>query len=209
MYSVKDEFKEQALKTAMDVFAHRQPSSILDHGRGCCLIGKEWFLAMDRGLNGNSTEPPKWLRERFAWGPSRWPLYWCEAVQRDILDCGGLAALAREGFMARGIVALATQLIRFHSPEDSGQWHVRWSNEGLAADWIHGQFIYHEAVAVVKKKTIQLWDPSENFWIDPELQLGYTGTVAIRIISASLEVPSILQWGEYQLLVNSWKSIFD
>lgn len=211
MYSVEGEFEQRELKVAIAAFTHRQPSPLLSHAADCCLIAKEWFLAMDRGLRvGDSErEPPRWLREYFEWGPSRWPLYWCEATQRDVLDCGGLAALARESFIARGIPALPTQLIRLHSKEDSSQWEAVWSKEGLRADWIHEPYIYHEAVAVVRRETLHVWDPSGSFWIDPELRLGYTCTVAIRVISTSSEVPNSFLWGRYHLFANSWKSVLD
>lgn len=211
MHSVRDNFKQQDLEAAIAAFAYRQPSSLLDHRRDCCLIAKEWFLAMDRGLrrNGSVTEVPGWLREHFEWGPARWPLHWCEAIQRDVLDCGGLAAFARESFKAQGVIALPTHLIRLYSEEDAAHWKAEWQNKGYSADWICGAYIYHEAAGVVQGKTIQVWEPTENLWLDPELRLGYTGTVAIRVIAMSPKLPHILEWGRYHLLVNSWKSILD
>jgi hypothetical protein len=130
-------------------------------------------------------------------------------MQSDVLDCGGFAALARESFKAQGVVALPTQLIRLYSDEGSAQWKAGWENKGHPADWIYGACIYHEAVAIVQGKTVQVWDPVENFWIDPELCPGYAGTVAIRVIATLPELPCVLEWGRYHILVDSWRSILD
>ncbi len=209
MYSARDNSKQQDIEDAIVEFTCRQPSSFLyHHARDCCLVAKEWFLAMDKELRrGDSeTEAPGWIREHFRWGPSQWPLNWCEVVQRSVLDCGGLAILARESFTARGIVVLPAQVIRLHSQEDCEQWKIGWQNKGCPADWIHTPYVYHEAVAVVRGESVQLWDPSENSWIEPDLQPGYASTVAIRVIATASGSNRVLVWGKYRLLINSWKS---
>src|SRR6187551_3598246 len=82
-----------------------QPSHISHHGSLCCEIAREWITSTDYSeLNGDYVfTGPRWLRQRFKWGASTFPIYWCEAVRRSTLDCGALAALAHEVFKARGV----------------------------------------------------------------------------------------------------------
>src|SRR6187551_1969381 len=71
-------------------------SSISHHGQPCCEIAREWITGMDFSqLNaGHPLTGPRWLRKLFKWGPSQWPMHWCEAVKEKTLDCGELGALS-------------------------------------------------------------------------------------------------------------------
>lgn len=198
----------QSLDAAIAAFNHKMPTTIHDHGRECCLCAKEWLLAMDRSFRRSQgqIEPPIWLREHFKWGPSPSVLYWCELVQRASLDDSMLAALNRECFRARGVAALPAQMINYYSEQEIEQWATKWANEVCHTDWIHGSYTYSEAAAVIRGETIQIWNPRENFWFDPELQFAYAKTVAMRIVATSTGLPSVLQWGKYCLTLNSWQS---
>ena len=94
------------------------PYSVLSHhGTACCDIGREWIRSMDFAqLNGaDLTSGPRWLRAKYKWGPSPWPMHWCEVVRRETIDCGAHAALSREAFGARGLVAFPAQLVQKYS----------------------------------------------------------------------------------------------
>lgn len=208
MHSARDDC---TLKAAMAAFANKQPTLLLDHGRDCCVSAREWFLAMDKSSRRNSTglETPVWLREQFEWGPSRWPLYWCEAMQRESLDCGVLAALARASFEGQVIVALPAQLVQLLAENDCKQWKTRWENENCSVDWICGSYVYHEVVAVVWGDNIRIWNPTKSSWVDPELRLAYASTVAVCVRTVRPESPRVFEWGDLCVPVNSWLSILD
>src|SRR4051812_2443894 len=83
------------------------PSSIVHHDQRCCEEARLWFLAYARSmeidtLSHFTTKAPTWLSRLFTWGPSEWPISWCQLVREDVVDCGVFAALAREVFKAQG-----------------------------------------------------------------------------------------------------------
>ncbi len=204
---------DKADNTEIDALIERwkeiQPSAILDHGKDCCRVAQEWLSAMDRSLLVNASLfcAPRWIRERYEWGPSRWPLYWCEIIELNTLDCGAMAALTRAVLMQRGLVVFPTQLIQRFSEQDARHWQERWIKAGQSADWIIGTHIYHEACAVIfHKNRIEIWDPANSFWIYPDQSPGYGATLAIRVI-ATVSNLSILVWGGHQIALNSWMRI--
>jgi hypothetical protein len=186
-----------------------RPTAILDHGKNCCRVVREWLSAMDRSLLVNASLfcAPRWIRERYEWGPSRWPLYWCEIVELNTLDCGALAALTREVLADRGVIAFAVQLVQQFSEQDVHHWRERWMTAGQSVDWIAGTCVYHEACAViVYENRIRIWDPTNNFWIYPGQSPGYEATLAARVI-ATVSDPSTLVWGNHQIALNRWMKI--
>ena len=109
-------------------------SSLSHHGDACCDVAREWLLAMDFAqLNGGDPmSGPRWMREKYEWGPSPWPMHWCELVERKIIDCGAHSALAHEAFTARGVTAFRAQFIQRYSPDALAQWRgtgsSRWTS---------------------------------------------------------------------------------
>ncbi|HEU0134682.1 MAG TPA: hypothetical protein VFR28_07650, partial [Allosphingosinicella sp.] len=120
-------------------------SSLSHHGQACCEIAKAWVTSMDFAqLNGAElTSGPRWLRSKYKWGPSPWPMHWCEAVKRKTIDCGAHAALATEAFRARGLTAFPAQLVQRYSADASEQWQAKWSGEDVSCHWLDGEHIYH------------------------------------------------------------------
>src|SRR5215207_5384063 len=98
-------FESNEKKRVFEHWKDWQPSQISHHGALCCEIAREWITATDfseRSSEGRLTGP-RWLRQKFNWGASSFPIYWCETVRRKTLDCGALAALAHEIFAVRGV----------------------------------------------------------------------------------------------------------
>lgn len=210
MYSPKGELSER-IATAIERWKTQGPSYIADHEKKCCRAAKEWFLSMDHSLlpEGNLVSGPRWIRERYSWGPSEWPLHWCRAIESETLDCGGLAALAREVFVSRGIVSFPVQLIQQFSDQDTHQWHRTWMRGYRPANWIIGNLVYHEACAVIDQgNRIRIWDPTECWWIGSKQSVGYATTLAICVDVLSDSAPSaILTWGHHSLRPNFWTVI--
>jgi hypothetical protein len=182
-----------------------QPSAISHHGTACCEIAREWIAATDFALlyGGSKLAGPRWLRQRFDWGPGTYPIAWCEVLKRKKLDCGVHAALAHEVFTRRGVKSFRVQLVQEFSSDAASQWHSAWTSDKAVTDWIRGEYIYHEGCAVViGDKGLKLWDSSAGSWIDPKNTKGYGSVRAVRI--ASIVTSNGLHWGAHSITTNTW-----
>lgn len=200
-----------AADAAIAHWQHSPASSISHHGAPCCDIAREWILSMDYSqLNaGNPLTGPRWVRQKFAWGPTRWPIYWCEAVRRKKLDCGAQAALAREVFTARGVRSFPVQLIQQYSEEAARHWHTGWTADEAATQWIKEELIYHEGCAVVvHDDRIKVWDPTATWWVNEKQFGGYGGVVALRLFAPpGAATPPAFRWGAHRIVPNQWQKI--
>jgi hypothetical protein len=188
---------------------HWQPSQISHHGKFCCEIAREWVTATDFSeLSGNCLfTGPRWLREKFNWGASSFPIYWCEAVRKKKLDCGALAALAHEIFTVRGVQSRRVQLVQRFSQVATNQWSCSWNEDGdEELRWIDHDLIYHEGCAILTGETneIKVWDASAGWWVDSKASDGYGSLLAIRV---SDELPTKFRWGNRTIAANRWTEI--
>jgi hypothetical protein len=179
---------------------------ISHHGRACCETAREWMSALDfSALNAASVySGPRWLRKRYEWGPSVYPIHWCEIDSKSQVDCGVHAALAHEVFSRRGVRSYRAQIVQEFSHEATTQWRSKWSAGEAITAWIDGRNIYHEAVAVeMPNGSLKLWDPSAASWIDPRQNgTGYGSLLAIKI-TARPDAPDFT-WGSMKLRPNEW-----
>ena len=184
-------------------------SCLSHHGAACCEVAREWVLAMDFAqLNGaDLTSGPRWLRAKYKWGPSTWPMHWCEVVRRKVIDCGAHAALSREAFAARGLVAFPAQLVQRYSSAATEQWRGSWTEEQASCHWLDGDHIYHEATGLlVGDNEVKIWDGSAGSWLDPRQPGGgYGSVVAVRIFAdPQFVTPEGFAWGQRRLPANTW-----
>ncbi len=194
---------------AIERWQHFPASSVSHHGEQCCRVAREWVLAMDYSQLGGSPAltGPRWLRQKFAWGPSRWPIHWCEAVKEKKLDCGALAALSNEIFRARGVRSYTVQLIQQYSSEAICHWLKEWEGKQCAVNWIEDELIYHEGCAVVVGDgEIKLWDPSASWWVNPRHTSGYGGLLAVRVLTPPAEA-EVFSWGQHTVAPNQWQRV--
>jgi len=186
------------------------PNSLISHhGAACCDIAHEWLIAYDFAqLNGGDIHAgPRWMREHSAWGPTVWPIHWCEVVDAPTVDCGVHAAMAHEVFRARGVTAFRAQFVQRYSAETAASWRRNWTEMGASDHWIDGESIYHEGNAViVDADTVKLWDGSAGCWINPRGGTGYGSLAAVRI-EVDLGTPRQLSWGGRTLPVNQWAAV--
>lgn len=185
-------------------------SHISHHGAACCDIAHEWLIAYDFAqLNGGDVlSGPRWMREHSTWGPTVWPIHWCEAVDADVVDCGVHAAIAHEVFVARGVTAFRAQFVQRYSADTADSWRQNWGTSGASDHWIDGESIYHEGNAIlVEETTLKLWDGSAGCWINPRGDLGYGSLAAVRIESAGQDSSQIFYWGGRRIPVNQWVSV--
>ena len=185
-------------------------SRLSHHGAACCEIAREWVLAMDFAqLNGaDLSSGPRWLRARYKWGPSPWPMHWCEVVRLKTIDCGAHACLSREMFIARGLTAYPAQLVQRYSEDATDQWREKWGQEQVSCHWLDGEHIYHEATALlVGDQKVKIWDASSASWIDAaQAGAGYGSVVAVRIVVED-DAAAALSWGDHELAPNVWNQI--
>jgi hypothetical protein len=180
-------------------------SQLLHHGEACCDIAREWLVAMDFAqLNGGDVmSGPRWMPKKYEWGPSIWPLHWCEAIGHKTIDCGAHAALAQEAFTARGVTAFRAQFVQRYSPEAVAQWRLKWSEKQACEHWLEEDFIYHEGNALlVGQNEVKLWDASAGWWINPRQSGGYGSLAAVRIFAEGRSEP--LRWGEHLIMSDEW-----
>ncbi|MDQ3143399.1 MAG: hypothetical protein M3Q57_00780, partial [Pseudomonadota bacterium] len=173
MYLVADNALPDVAEEGPALFARWQDfpvSHLSHHGGQCCEAARRWFGAMDFAqLNGSlRTSGPRWIRHKYNWGPSAWPLHWCDALKADSIDCGAHAALAEEAFSARGVASLRAQFVQSYDSNAISQWRGRWGADGVSQHWLADKYIYHEGNAVLAEgQDIKLWDGSAGSWITP------------------------------------------
>jgi hypothetical protein len=185
-------------------------SHISHHGAACCDIAHEWLIAFDFAQldGGDVLSGPRWMREHSAWGPSAWPIHWCEAVDAKIVDCGVHAAIAHEAFVARGVRAFRAQFVQRYSADAAVSWRENWGKEGASDHWLDGDAIYHEGNAVmIGEDEVKLWDGSAGWWINPRGDAGYGSLAAVRI-EANLEgFADGFRWHERRIKLNQWVAV--
>lgn len=182
------------------------PSHLVHHG-ACCDQAKRWLVAMARSFDfliteGQRLQGPRFLSERYEWGPSPWPLAWCDAVRRETIDCGVFAAFARTIFAAKGLEAFPGQIVQRFDGTATGHWRRRWREERAAFPWIGDEVVYHEVVVVrVAPGVAALYDPTDGAWMDP-LDHGPGKILALRS-----EAPGGMAWGPYVLVSDQWSRL--
>lgn len=185
-------------------------STISHHVRACCDVAREWVLSTDFSQlgGGSPLAGPRWIRQRYTWGPSKWPIHWCEAVRQKTLDCGALAALAHEVFTARGARSFPAQFIQQFSEDATRDWCKRWEGDQCAAAWIMDDLIYHEGCAVLTPEGgLKVWDASAGWWVSPKQFGGYGGLLAIRLFDPQAEEATAYRWGPHTIAPNVWQKI--
>lgn len=187
------------------------PASVIQHhGAACCRIAREWIFSIDyTQLNGeDSLTGPRWLRQKFKWGASKWPIHWCEAVAEKTLDCGALAAIANEIFQAREARSYPAQFIQQYTEDSARHWYKKWDGDEDSVHWIKDDLIYHEGCAVVARNNeIKVWDPTASWWMNPKQFGGYGGVLALRIFASGSESSNAFNWGAQRILPNRWQRI--
>ncbi len=205
---------EETAETGLDAGIARWenfPASYMSHhGTACCEIAREWITGMDYSqLNaGHPLTGPRWLRKLFKWGPSKWPMHWCQAVREETLDCGALGALSHQLFLARGVRSFAAQFILEFNDVSTRHWSESWGAAGCNPHWISEGLIYHEGSAVaVEGNEVKLWDATATWWINPKQFGGYAGLLAVRLFDPNADASTVFTWGQHRIPANTWHKV--
>jgi hypothetical protein len=180
------------------------PSAIASHDAACCRDARAWFLAMNRSL-WRGQGAPAWIGRHYEWGPTCWPLHWCDAVGAKELCCGAQAALVVEAFRDRGVDAVPVQLVQRFGEHDAAHWRGTWTAGGASAAWLGDGLVYHEACAVLEDGRARVWDPTASMWARPDEVRGYGSIAAIRIGGGTGREGAVA-WGDLVLPLGAWGS---
>lgn len=185
----------------------RASVSTLAHHGVCCDRARGWIAAMARSHDFAATDgldytAPRWLTRRWRWGPTRWPIAWCEAVRTEAIDCGVFAAFAVEIFRAKGLDAYHGQVLRNWPEESTAHWRQKWAAMPEAFNWIGTKVIYHEVCIVRFGPEARIYDPTYGCWLEPYLQVGHGAHIAVRG-----ELPEAMSWGSHRLVNGQWTEI--
>lgn len=203
----KEDLHTLNLSAAIDRWRPAPPSAFMHDGHRCCTTAREWLLATDQSqLSGeHKLTGPRWLLQKYKWGPSQWPMTWCRAVEEKYLDCGALAAISKTVFAARSVNAYAVQLIQEYNELTTYQWSKKWTDHRASTYWIQGPLIYHEACAVaIAPNEIKIWDSSAACWINAKQNAGYGSVLAMRIRNDNPKAAKSINWGEHVVPTNEW-----
>lgn len=186
-------------------------SALVHHEAACCEEARMWFLTLARSMEGWAgghfeLKAPTWLSQKFEWGPSPWPMSWCELLKTEQIDCGVFAFLAREIFTAQGVNAYGGQCLLNYNQVCTDHWKDLWkdrmpnAHECKSFDWIGQHVVYHEVCIVeMPDQSAKVYDATFNQWYEPEGRLGFGGLLAIRS-----ECPRLLRWGKHTLSYGEW-----
>jgi hypothetical protein len=187
-----------------DFYAGTRSSQLVEHGK-CCRLAKKWLLNTHRSLSFNRTQTseiiaPTWLPNHFKWGPTQWPLGWCEAIQRREIDCGVFAAFAELIFQDVNLEVYRGQILLDQPRTMTEQWSANWSHIPMSFPWFGACEVYHEVVAVTTNgHDIRVYDPTEAVWVGPRLGFGFNKTIGI-----SIDSPQVFDWGAYEVGLGKW-----
>lgn len=203
--------KPESSHDAAARWEHFPISELSHHGEDCCEGARLWLRGMDFAqLNGSGLlSGPRWIRKQYEWGPSAWPMHWCQALNSSVIDCGVHAALAHEAFEARGVTSFRAQFVQGYGSNDVDQWRKRWGAEDVSDHWLGDGYIYHEGNAVlVGEDEVKLWDGSAACWLNPTQTSGYGSVLAVRITTCGALAPDTeLRWGAHALRPDVWESL--
>ncbi len=202
--------EEVTLSDVLNRVIARMPAHLSMHSSSCCTRARSWFITMACCTGAQDDYSSlSWIHSQWEWGPSKWPMYWCEILEREKLDCGVLADLADLALQEKGKKTIRIQLIEEYDIYVCQNWRQVFSGAGCCVDWIHGCMVYHEVTGYIVGEDLKIWDPSDNnlviFQNNAPKQHGRV--VAIRLAPSEL-VPSesIILWCGLQLSVGSWQN---
>ena len=155
---------DERLTTLLENLEEKPVSRLTRHTAACCEAAESWFRSTARAAARRFDEEPRWISERWRWGPTTWPIAWCEAIRARALDCGALADFAEAAFEEAGREVMRVQLIEQASREECEQWAARWAAVPSTPRWIWGRLVYHEVVGVLNGENVRVWNPTDGVW---------------------------------------------
>ena len=126
------------------------PVSELAHHGECCARARAWLLARSRTADFTVTDRvggagPRWLSDMYEWGPTRWPVAWCEVVHaKTIVPHAAFWRVCPRDFRHKGVKAYGGQVVRNYDRASLAHYRNMWARLPGAFDWIGEEHVYHE-----------------------------------------------------------------
>lgn len=179
------------------LLSHRPASHFEHHNQQCCQAGQAWVWGVHLAYSNGDPLSISWIRRRYPWAPTSWPVFWCELPNLEGGDCGVHAALAETCISASDVPVRRAQMLLRFGFEESEHWAAMWNREGVVPDWISADVCYHEVVAV-GDRYVRLLDPGDNVeWVSPHMP----SVLAVRILGGKGES---YVWGDREFATGLW-----
>ena len=155
-------------------------SRVLHHGAACCTAARSvLFARLGQFLDVGSALAA--VPELIRWGPTRWPVHWCDLDLSDggelTGDCGVHADVASELLRRFGVEHKRGRAAVVPNEVTPKHWQASWRDAETCDPWIGPAAIHHEVVRVGDR----WWDPTEARWFDgPGSWLASGRVVAVR-----------------------------
>lgn len=153
-------------------------SRIAYHAGHCCTETRRLVLAKLQQYPDVGSQLAA-IPATFRWGPTRWPLHWCELGRgKDpVGDCGVHGVLASALLTDAGIPHARGRAAIAPGPLAAAHWEATWAEEEASCQWIGPDVVHHEVVRVGDR----WWDPTEARWFSgPGAALVAGIVVAVR-----------------------------
>ncbi|MFG3490033.1 hypothetical protein [Streptomyces sp. NPDC047972] len=167
-------------------------SRISHHGDVCCSEGRSFILLrFDRWVDTGSRLAA--IPLVVAWGPTRWPIYWCGLAEPEELvgDCGVHADLAGELLTLAGVPYARGRAALRPTAHAAPHWRSTWSESDADDTWIGDDVVHHEVLRIGAR----WWDPTEARWFaGPGSHVLAGQVVAVREEGANWQQGVADQW---------------
>ncbi len=153
-------------------------SRIAYHEGPCCLEARRLIMAKLQQYPDIGSQLAA-IPATFRWGPTRWPVHWCELDRSEepVGDCGVHGDLAGALLTDAGIPHARGRAAIAPGSLSTAHWEATWTEAEASPQWIGPDVVHHEVVRVGDR----WWDPTEARWFTgPGAALVAGTVVAVR-----------------------------
>lgn len=153
-------------------------SYIAFHDEPCCVEARQLILAALQQYPDVGSQLAA-IPATFRWGPTRWPVHWCELLEPEelVADCGVHAQLAAELLWAAGVPFRRGRAAIRAGETSVAHWQATWAEGDASCAWLGDDVVHHEVVKVGDR----WWDATEARWFTgPGAALVAGIVVAVR-----------------------------
>lgn len=148
------------------------------HDGPCCAEARQLILAKLQQYPDLGSQLAA-IPATFRWGPTRWPVRWCELLAPNelVADCGVHAQLASELLWLAGVPHTRGRAAIRAGATSVAHWSATWGEADASDAWLGDDVVHHEVVKVGDR----WWDATEARWFSgPGAALVAGIVVAVR-----------------------------
>ena len=154
-------------------------SYISFHSGTCCAAARQLIVAKLQQYADIGSQLAA-IPATFRWGPTRWPVHWCELLEPKelVADCGVHAQLAAELLWAAGVEFRRGRAAIQAGVRSVAHWTATWSDADASCAWLGDDVVHHEVLEVGDR----WWDATEARWFSgPGAALVAGIVVGVRV----------------------------